>query len=272
MFGRPFLVHRIGGVKISGQNFLPISTAESVSIRPIDTDRNPCVSTNAVRDIRTASAPSAVQRVIELVLARIRSGEYAPGQIIVVRDLMGELDVSKAPVREGIHVLVGEGVMELLPNRSARIRKISAKDMVDFAEIWAAISGLNIRLAAGQLGHDDNREKIQQALARIQATGRNRVPYDFFMAVGGLHTVLADISRNRFIREFMQRAHLAHFYRHLERGFPGTFWNAHLTAFRRVGEALLAGDGDRAERAYLKHMNWAVGLMRQGVGTGNWAE
>lgn len=230
------------------------------------------MSTNAVRDIRTAATPSAVQRVIELVLARIRSGEYAPGQIIVARDLMGELDVSKAPVREGIHVLVGEGVMELLPNRSARIRKLSAKDMVDFAEIWAAISGLNIRLAARQLGHDDNREKIQQALARIQATGRNRVPYDFFMAVGGLHTVLADISRNRFIREFMQRAHLAHFYRHLERGFPGTFWSAHLTAFRRVGEALLAGDGDRAERAYLKHMNWAVGLMRQGVGTVNWAE
>ena len=218
-------------------------------------------------DVRNAGAPSAVQRVIDLVLARIRTGEYAPGQIIVARDLMSELDVSKAPVREGIHVLVGEGVMELLPNRSARIRKLSAKDMVDFAEFWGAIGGLGMRLAAAHLEHGDNRKKVREALARIQATGRNRVPYDFFMAVGQLHAALADISRNGFIQEFIRGTHVAHFYRHIERGFPGAYWATHLTAFRRLGEALLAGDGERAERVYLKHMRWAVALMRQGVGT-----
>lgn len=227
------------------------------------------MDTNALGNIRSAGTPSAVQRVIELVLTRIRSGEYAPGQIIVARDLMSELDVSKAPVREGIHVLVGEGVMELLPNRSARIRKLSAKDMVDFAEFWAAIGGLNMRLTAAQLDHGDNREKIREALARIQATGRSRVPYDFFMAVGHLHITLADISQNGFIQEFIRGTHVAHFYRHIERGFPGSYWATHLTAFRRVGEALLVGDGERAERIYLKHMRWAVGLMRQGVGTEN---
>lgn len=227
------------------------------------------MNTNAVSKIRTPAAPSAVQRVIEFVLARIRSGEYAPGQIIVARDLMSELDVSKAPVREGIHVLVGEGVMELLPNRSARIRKLSAKDMIDFSEIWAAIGGLNIRLAAAELDRDDNREKITEAFARIQATGRNRVPYDFFMAVGHLHTTLADIAQNSFIQGFIRGTHLAHFYRHISREFPGAHWSAHLAAFRHVGEALLSGDGERAERAYLKHMRRAVGLMRQGVGIGN---
>ena len=66
-----------------------------------------------------------------LVWRRIRI-EYAPGQMIIAHDLMSELGVSKAPVREGIHVLVGEGVMELLPNRSARIRRLSAADLRDF--------------------------------------------------------------------------------------------------------------------------------------------
>lgn len=218
---------------------------------------------------RGAAGPSAVQRVIDFVLARIRSGEYAPGQIIVARDLMSELDLSKAPVREGIHVLVGEGVMELLPNRSARIRKLSATDMVDFAEFWAAISGLNIRLAGAKLERGENREKLRKALARIEATGRNRVSYDFFMAVGNLHATLAAIAQNRFVLEFMRGTHLAHFYRHLERGFPGSYWDAHLSTFRRVGEALMAREGERAERIYLKHMRWAVELMRQGVGTAN---
>lgn len=214
------------------------------------------------------STPSAVQRVVELVLARIRSGEYAPGQIIVARDLMTELDLSKAPVREGIHVLVGEGVMELLPNRSARIRKLSSKDMVDFAEIWAVISGMNIRLAAARLERAEDREKVREALARIQESGRQKIPYDFFMAVGHLHATLAEISQNSFALAFIRRMHLAHFYRHIERGFPGTFWNAHLLAFRRLGEAVIKRDGEQAERIYLKHMRWVIGLMRQGVGTG----
>lgn len=224
---------------------------------------------NGTTGDKGAAAPSAVQRVIDLVLARIRSGEYAPGQIIVARDLMSELGLSKAPVREGIHVLVGEGVMELLPNRSARIRKLSAIDMIDFAEFWAAISGLNIRLAAPKLERAENREKVRKALDRIEATGRNRVPYEFFMAVGNLHSTLAGIAQNRFILEFMRGTHLAHFYRHLERGFPGAYWDTHLSAFRRLGEALIQGEGERAQRVYAKHMRWAIGLMRQGVSTEN---
>lgn len=224
---------------------------------------------NTINEKETAATPSTVQRVIDLVLARIRSGEYAPGQMIVARDLMDELDVSKAPVREGIHMLVGEGVMELLPNRSARIRKLSPKDVVDFAEIWAAVSGLNIRLVAKQMSVKKQREQVRVALAHIQSTGHDRLPYEFFMAIGKLHTTLAEISRNSSIQTFVRSTHLAHYYRHIERGFPGPYWTKHLTAFRRIAEALLAGDGERAERIYLKHMRWVVELMRQGMVTEN---
>lgn len=206
---------------------------------------------------------SAVQRVVDVVLARIRTGEYAPGQIIVARDLMGELGVSKAPVREGIHVLVGEGVMELLANRSARIRKLSHKDLLDFIEVWGAIGGVNIRLGAESVGSGDNGSRLAAALERIQETGRNRINYEFFMAVGNLHSTLADISGNSFIKTFITRAHFAHFYRHIERGFPGAYWPEHLTAFRQMGDALLAGDGERAERIYRQHMRWVLDMMKQ---------
>jgi len=236
---------------------------KSVSIWPSN-NSSPDANMNESTPAKAAGpGPSAVQRVVDLVLSRIRSGEYAPGQIIVAPDLMTELGVSKAPVREGIHVLVGEGVMELLPNRSARIKKLSAKDTVDFAEIWAVINGLNIRLAAAKLSRSEDRDRVRKALERIQATGRTRVPYDFFIAVGQLHSTLAEISQNSFALAFVRRVHLVHFYRHIERGFPGAYWDAHLLAFKRIGEALLENDGDRAERTYLKHMRWVAGLMRQ---------
>jgi DNA-binding GntR family transcriptional regulator len=211
--------------------------------------------------------PSAVQRVVDVVLQRIRSGEYAPGQMIVTRDLMTELDLSKAPVREGIHVLVGEGVMELLPNRSARIRKLAMKDVLDFVEVWGAIGGVNIRLGSEHVGDPQSRRRIAEALEGIQRTGKNRISYDFFMAVAQLHSTLADISDNGFIRTIITRAHFAHFHRHVERIFPGAYWDEHLTAFRRVGDMLLSGDGDQAETIYRSHMRWVRDMLRHSVRT-----
>lgn len=218
------------------------------------------VKTQPISDAPDFS-PSAVQRVIDVVLGRIRSGEYVPGQIIVARDLMGELSLSKAPVREGIHVLVGEGVIELLPNRSARIRRLSLKDLLDFVEVWGAVGGVNLRLGSQYIGDPDSRRRIAEALKAIQRTERNRIPYDFFMAIAHLHSTLADISGNGYIQAIITRAHFDHFHRHIERMFPGAYWNEHIIAFKRAGEALLAGDGDKAETIYRNHMRWVRDIL-----------
>lgn len=212
--------------------------------------------------------PSAVQRVVNTVLLRLRNGEYAPGQIIVARDLMTELDLSKAPVREGIHVLVGEGVMELLPNRSARIRLLSAKDMLDFVEVWAAVGGVNLRLGAERLSNNDDRRRIAEAAKRIQHAGQVRVPHEFFMAVTHLHSVMADVSDNGYIRRIIVHANFSHFHRHIERIFPGAYWQKHLEAFEQIISAVQAGEGDTAERIYRKHMSWVLEAMRRSLSAG----
>ncbi len=219
---------------------------------------------NSIRAARSGSAGklSAVQRVIDLVLDRIRSGEYVPGQMIIAQDLMNDLSISKAPVREGIHVLVGDGVMELLANRSARIRKLSDEDLRDFTEVWGVIGGLNMRLAAEHIAGRGNRQRVVEALKSIQRSGEGRDSYGYFMAVAAFHQTLADISGNSYIRTIITRAHFAHFHRHLERVFPGPHWKEHLAAFRSVGEALLAGDGEQAERIFRKHIRWALGKMK----------
>lgn len=209
------------------------------------------------------SSLSAVQRVVDVVLTRIRTGEYAPGQIVVARDLMGELGLSKAPVREGIHVLVGEGVIELLPNRSARIRKLTTKDLLDFVEVWGVVGGVNLRLAGEHVGNPAGRRRIAEALDAIQRTEHHRVPYDFFMAVAHLHSTLVDIHDNSYIRAILARAHFAHFHRHIERIFPGAYWAEHLAVFKEAGDAILAGDGERAEAVYCRHMRWVRDVLRE---------
>ena len=77
-------------------------------------------------DVRQESAkPSEVSHVDRLVRGIIdgfREGRYQPGERLVAADLAAQFNVSRAPVREALAILVGEGVVEIKKNYGARIR------------------------------------------------------------------------------------------------------------------------------------------------------
>ena len=56
---------------------------------------------------------SSVERVLDEFLDKVRSGRYVPGQRLVAGDVARDLGCSRAPVREALHMLAGEGVLEM---------------------------------------------------------------------------------------------------------------------------------------------------------------
>ncbi|RME66327.1 MAG: GntR family transcriptional regulator, partial [Alphaproteobacteria bacterium] len=77
---------------------------------------------------------SLVQLVVEGVIDGVGKGQFAPGQRLIAADLAETFHVSRAPVREALHILAGEGVVDLIPNRGARIKKLTNTQLVDFLE------------------------------------------------------------------------------------------------------------------------------------------
>jgi DNA-binding GntR family transcriptional regulator len=209
--------------------------------------------------------PTAVQLVIETILSRIQEGKYIPGQYLIAGDLMEELNLSKAPVREAIHVLVGEGIIELLQNRSARIRNLSMDEMIDFSEVWAAVGGVNVRLAADYMHLKGNKSRVRKALKPIVLSEKTKNGEDYFRSVSQFHLVLSDITGNQYITQMIKRANFSHFYRHISALFPGTHWRRHIVAFSKIAEAIIAGKGDTAERIYRKHMQWVIVHLKSAI-------
>lgn len=72
----------------------------------------------------------------------ILNGNYQPGDELVENTLGKELGVSRTPVREAIRQLELEGLVELIPNKGAVVRGISAKDMEDIFSIRSRLEGL----------------------------------------------------------------------------------------------------------------------------------
>ncbi|HWG70385.1 MAG TPA: GntR family transcriptional regulator [Steroidobacteraceae bacterium] len=104
----------------------------------------------------------------EKVHLRIRQGlidaEFTPGQILTIRDLAAHLGTSVMPVREALHKLTVERVLELMPTRSVRVPILSADAFKEICEARMILEGNVARLAAERATAED--------IARIEAAGR----------------------------------------------------------------------------------------------------
>ncbi len=59
------------------------------------------------------------------------SCELRPGQLLRERDLVGRFDVSKSPIRDALLKLEGQGLIEVLPRKGYRVRRIDVSDVRD---------------------------------------------------------------------------------------------------------------------------------------------
>lgn len=145
--------------------------------------KTPPVQSRAGGSTEAAEAASAVWRVVEGILHGVHSGRYVPGQRLVSQDLSRDFNVSRAPVREALHVLAGEGVVDLVPNRGARLRRLSVSQLADFLELTEAVLVLGIRRGASNIQLSDNRSRMDQAFQRMELHWRRRDPAEFVNSI-----------------------------------------------------------------------------------------
>lgn len=79
--------------------------------------------------VRQVNSRSVVDEVTEEIARAIRSGSLRPGQEFSLRQIAGQLGVSFIPVREALHRLEGQGLVQMRRNRSAIVAPLDAEDL-----------------------------------------------------------------------------------------------------------------------------------------------
>jgi DNA-binding GntR family transcriptional regulator len=92
---------------------------------------------------RSPSAPRLADKIREAILR----GVYPSGVKLRQEELAASLGCSVIPLREALHTLASEGLVEFLPNRGARVRPISSKEMREMAEVRSALAEQGLRQA-----------------------------------------------------------------------------------------------------------------------------
>jgi DNA-binding GntR family transcriptional regulator len=85
------------------------------------------------------------------VLIRLRDyiieGHLADGARVPERQLCEMFGISRTPLREALKVLASEGVVDLLPNRGARVRQVGVKELREMFDMMGGLEALAGRLA-----------------------------------------------------------------------------------------------------------------------------
>ena len=85
--------------------------------------------------------------VAERLRALIRSGDLAPKARVNELDLSARFGISRTPLREAIKILATEGLLELLPNRGARVASISDDEIEEMVEVVAGLEAMAAEIA-----------------------------------------------------------------------------------------------------------------------------
>ena len=91
------------------------------------------------------------QSLHDTVTSRLREmivdGIYPPGSRLPERVLCETFGISRTPLREALKVLASEGLLELAPNRGARVADLTAADVDELFPVMGALEALAGELA-----------------------------------------------------------------------------------------------------------------------------
>jgi DNA-binding GntR family transcriptional regulator len=165
-------------------------------------DAAPLPSEDASAAAQPASAKSAAGNGVSLhgeVLGRLRDyiveGNLSDGARVPERQLCELFGVSRTPLREALKVLASEGVIDLLPNRGARVRTLNEQDIHELFDLMAGLEALAGRLACEAIT-DAEIAEIERLHHEMYGFYLRRDMPGYFDANQAIHRLIVGAARN----------------------------------------------------------------------------
>ena len=200
---------------------------------------------------------SLTVRVSKQIEEGILSGKYPVGSWLTEQELSGDCQVSRTPIRAALQRLEQEGLVELLPNKGARVLGISSQDLEDIYRMRMRLEGLSAAMAATRLTQADAKKMLEILelsefyIARGDADKLRDLDSDFHKAV-----YLA--CGSRMLGQTLWELHRKIGVWRAKSLTSSTRGTESAAEHRAIYEALLAGDAALADTLTAQHVERAM--------------
>lgn len=203
-----------------------------------------------------------VDIVTDYVLSQLKDGLLAPGQRITEQDIITTCNVGTGPTREALRILSGEGVIEIVPNKGARVLHLDRKELLDILHVMRGILAKGIQLAAGKLENAANRERLNARLHDIRELAKSGKSFSFMHSISEYHRTLNEITGNIYLNYLFSPALLIHFNRELSSIMRLYDWEKYLLFYEDINNHIIFSEIDQAMEKFLSYMNDLIGKLR----------
>jgi DNA-binding GntR family transcriptional regulator len=213
-----------------------------------------------VQDVESngvAARGSTVDRLVEGLRLGILNSRYAPGQRLIEADLTRDYGVSRGPLREAFRRLSAEGLLQMVQNRGAVVRRLSYRETVELFQIRTSLEGLAVRLAAEAIDEGDNRERFSEATRQIWSEAPRISGAGYHEENRTFHNAIFDICGNAQLVELSKQLQLPLIMLQLSGAMTPRMYEDSVGEHRAIARAVLKGDGDAAEAAIRTHLSRA---------------
>ena len=157
-----------------------------------------------VKDAGPRAKGTSTAWIYERLRGDILSLSIDPGEDLDEAGLVARFGMSRTPVREALIRLASDGLVELLPNRGAKVAAIDLSEFPRYIEVLDLIQRAATRLAAMRRQAADlnaieiARDQFEQAVGEGDPSTMTQSNRDFHVAVGAA-------SGNRYISDVYAR-------------------------------------------------------------------
>ena len=154
-----------------------------------------------------AATASLSQQAYYLLRDRIVTLALPPGSLVNERDLCQEFGLGRTPVREALHRLADDGLVEVWPRRGIYVGAVDVGDLRGISELRIELEGFAARLAAERITETDRTEltQLRSELDQVHddADERHLIHLD-----QRIHRLIYRLARNAFLEAAADRAYV----------------------------------------------------------------
>ncbi len=193
------------------------------------------------------------KKVYDYLREKLLRGEIPPREHLIEAKIAREIGTSRTPVREALHNLELEGLIESIPRVGYVVKAISEQEVEEICEIRAAIEMLATRWAM-EKAHEKLIKELEENIHLSEQIISSSDPKAFIELDAQFHEIIARHSRSQRLLELAQtlRRHMLRY--RIESIYVMDNVSRAIEGHKGILEAIKKGDVGTVNQAIQYHL------------------
>lgn len=183
----------------------------------------------------------------------IVQNQLSPGERIRERDICKKLQVSRTPLREALHVLASEGLIDLIPNCGAVISSPSAEDIADMLQVLGVLEAYAGERACSRITQEEINEIKALQYEMLAAFSRgDRLAY--FKLNQRIHLAIVKAARSETLLSMHARLNARLYRIRYQSNLRNELWGSAVEQHNDIMDALERRDSPKLSTLLRQHL------------------